>query len=229
MKKAKPRKAPAKPRATPQSATAPIALQCATEIKRDTGMAYLPKGVAISYLLERLNYRQPEGATAAEAKRVLLSAARAEANLWFPAGLEKTETEKRVWLHRFIMAGENDENPAPPFKMTLAGWTNFFRSADQARQTYRGQIKFSPDTGTKFHPTIKSAFLPMESLAIVHHWISPDPEGASLAHCTAELACEIIAGISEAAHDPKNFGRKRRQLGLVSYSRAELRGHIVPA
>jgi len=133
MKKSKPRKAPHKP--APASEPAPLALQCATELQRDAGMAYLPKGVAIFYLLERLKYRPPEGATIAETKRVLLSAARAEANLWFPAGLDKSETEKRAWLHRFIMAGENDENPAPPFKMTLAGWTNFFRSADQARQT----------------------------------------------------------------------------------------------
>jgi hypothetical protein len=201
-------------------------MECVREIQADNGMNLMQRGVAISYLLERFNYRPPENAENAEIKMVLLSAARADAHTWFPVGMAENDTKKRVWLHRFILAGEQDETPAPPFKMSLTEWTNFFRSADQARQTYRGQFKFTPEHGMKSHPTIKSTFLPFESLSIVYHWASPEPLGASLSHCTAELACEIIARFSEAQHEPKNFGRKRKQLGLVSYSRAELRGHI---
>jgi hypothetical protein len=198
--------------------------QCVEEIQGDRRMNFLQKGVAIAHILDRVHYCPPAGADDATGKKVFLSAARAAAFFWYPAELTEDETKERIFLHRFIIAGAKEPLDPPPFKKTCEGWTNFFRSAEQARQTYLSQ--FASSAPLKLHANFKSGFLPMENFLIIERWIDDAPDGVSLAHCTAELACEVISTFSNAGHDPKNFPRKKKQLGLVSYPKAELRGHI---
>ena len=201
----------------------PMWQNCVDEIGADKSLTYLQRGVATLYLLERTNYIPPINATEEEAARVLVSAAKAEAHLWYPNGITKQEAEERTILQNFILAPNDKPMKAPPWEMTREEWTNFFRSVEQARQTYMGQYKsLQPPI---FHQKFRSAFIPALDLLLIHRWISPDPKCVSLAHCTGEVACEILSAFSEAGHDPKNFTRKKRQLGLKAYSKAEIRAH----
>jgi hypothetical protein len=213
-----------KPRIATVKTTTPIWMDCVQPIQADKKLTLMQKACAISHLLERAKYLPPSNATHAEIKKVLLSAALADALFWFPEGMSEQECQRRTFLHKFILAPNDEKLALPPWKMTREEWTNFFRSAEQARQTFLAQFKTKKPM--LVHSKYRSAFLPIEDLAIIHRWTSPDADGVSLAHCTAELACEIISTFSEAGHDPKNFSRKKRQLGLVSYSKAEARGHL---
>ncbi len=224
MPKSRKNAAPGKLKAPSNDSKSPLWRVCIESIQADKELNFLQKSAAIAHILERINYTPPATASPAEIKKVLLAAARAEALFWYPLGIDEQEAKRRTFLHKFIVAANDEELSPPPWKMTREDWTNFFRSAEQARQTYLAQFKSK--TPLILHSKFRSAFLPSEDLVIIHRWLSAEPGGVSLAHCTAELACEIISTFSEAGHDPKNFSRKKLQLGLVSYSKAEARGHL---
>lgn len=222
--KAKAKAKPAKFSPETNTKTAPLSMICVQEIQADKKLTLLQRAIAIHHLLERVNYRAPRHSNTTEVKKVLLSAALAEARFWYPNGMTEQECQRRTFLHKFILAPDNEKIAAPHWKMAREEWTNFFRSAEQARQTLLAQFKTK--TPMMVHAKYRSGFLPIEDLAIIYRWTSPEADGVSLAHCTAELACEIIHTFSEVGHEPKNFSRKKRQLGLVSYSKAEARGHL---
>lgn len=223
----------------------PLFYECLEEIKQDPDMNWLQKNVAYDYIFERRTYTPPQDASRTTSMRVFLSAARAAAFLYFPR-LESDEakqqeidlsiplnenfsklpqeTQERFYLNKFILAPSSEAMPAPPFTKTLEEWTNFFRSAEQARQTYLTQfVSYWP---LKLHATRKSGFFPEEDYLIIMFWIFPREQKIPLSHCTAELACDFISKFSNAGHDPKNFWRKKKQLGLVSYRKAEFSGHV---
>lgn len=220
----------------------PLFWECLEAIKQDPDMNFLQKSIAYEYIFERRTYTPPQDASRATSLRVFLSAARAYAFLYCPrvkseegAGQQEElifsklpqETQERFHLNKFILAPNSKAMPAPPFTKTLEEWTNFFRSAEQARQTYLSQFEsLCPLKPIKLHATRKSGFLPTEDELIIFFWIMPRDEWIPLSHCTGELACDFISKFSNAGNDPKNFPRKKSKLGLVSYPKAEFSGLV---